>query len=37
MTDGYLRAYERVLAGEPLHAVPPRRIGLPETGLLTFT
>jgi glycosyltransferase involved in cell wall biosynthesis len=37
MTDGYVTAYERVLSGEPLHAVPPRRVGPPANGLLPFT
>jgi glycosyltransferase involved in cell wall biosynthesis len=37
MADGYLRAYERVAAGEPLHAAPPRRQVPPDTGLLPFT
>ncbi len=37
MTDAYLEAYERVLAGEPLHAEPPRRIQAPDEGLLPFS
>jgi glycosyltransferase involved in cell wall biosynthesis len=37
MTDGYLAAYERVLAGEPLHAEPPCRTGPPGIGMLPFT
>ncbi len=37
MTDGYLRAYERVLAGESLHAEPPRRIVPLDLGLLPFS
>ncbi len=36
MTDRYLEAYERVLAGEPLHAERPRRIRPPDVGLLPF-
>jgi len=37
MADAYLVAYERVLAGEPLHAEPPRRTQPPDNGLLPFT
>ena len=37
MTDGYLTAYERVMAGEALHADPPRRTAPPESGLLPFS
>ena len=36
MADGYLEAYERVAAGQPLHAQPPRRTQPPESGLLPF-
>lgn len=37
MTEAYLRAYEKVVAGEPLHAVAPRRTQPPDEGLLPFT
>jgi len=37
MTDGYLALYERVLAGEMLHAERPRRRISPGVGLLPFT
>jgi hypothetical protein len=37
MTDGYLALYERVLAGEMLHAERPRRRVPPGVGLLPFT
>jgi glycosyltransferase involved in cell wall biosynthesis len=37
MAEGYLRAYERVIGGEPLHAAPPRRRVPPDAGLLPFT
>jgi glycosyltransferase involved in cell wall biosynthesis len=36
MADGYLARYERVLAGEPLHATPPRRTEPAPAGLLPF-
>ena len=36
MTDAYVEAYERVLAGEPIHAEPPRRTQPPDAGLLPF-
>ncbi len=36
MADKYLEAYERVLAGETLHAERPRRIHPPDAGLLPF-
>jgi glycosyltransferase involved in cell wall biosynthesis len=36
MADGYLNVYERVAAGEPLHAEPPRRRVPAPSGLLPF-
>ncbi len=37
MTDRYLEAYERVIAGESIHARPLRRAQPPESGLLPFS
>ncbi len=36
MVDGYLALYERVVAGEPLHASPLRRVRARDPGLLPF-
>ncbi|HET8723306.1 MAG TPA: glycosyltransferase [Anaeromyxobacteraceae bacterium] len=37
MVDGYLLAYEKVRAGEHLHAAPPRRVGPREPKLLPWS